>query len=356
MATTETGHGPSPKLQQFEQIPAVVVWEATQACDMKCVQCRINSRPHRHPLELSTAEAFHLIDQIAKMKVPLFALTGGDPLKRADLLPIVQYASRNGLQSSLTASTTPLLVRQTVFDLGQSGLSRLAIGLDASTAPLHDSFRGSQGSYKRTLDAIAWCQEAKLPVQINTTLTRRNFADLDELIDLLVQKKIAFWNVFFLVPTARMQVSELLTADEHELAFARLFEASKRVNFEIKTTEGPHFVRYVVQQKAKTAPGSTPSAAANYLYDGKGLVFVSHTGEVYPSGFLPLPAGNILWEPLAEIYQYSPVFRSLRDGSQLKGKCGRCEFKDVCGGSRARAFAMTNDPLAEEPRCAYTPT
>ena len=355
MAATEPAHAPSPKLQQFEQVPTVVVWEATQACDMKCVQCRINSRPHRHPLELSTAEAFHLIDQIAKMKVPLFALTGGDPLKRADLLPIVQYASRNGLQSSLTASTTPLLVRQTVFDLRQSGLSRLAIGLDASSPPLHDRFRGSQGSYKRTLDAIAWCHEAQLPVQINTMLTRRNLADLDDLIELLVQKKIAFWNVFFLVPTARMQVSELLMADEHELAFAKLYEASKRVNFEIKTTEGLHFARYVTQQKAKTAPGSIPRAAASYLYDGKGLAFVSHTGEVYPSGFLPLPAGTILWEPLAEIYQYSPVFRSLRDGSQLKGKCGRCQFKDVCGGSRARAFAMTNDPLAEEPRCAYTP-
>jgi radical SAM protein with 4Fe4S-binding SPASM domain len=284
------------------------------------------------------------------MKVPLFALTGGDPLKRADLLPIVQYATRNGMKSSLTASTTPLLVRQTVLELKQSGLGTMAIGLDGSTPQLHDSFRGTQGSYKRTLDAIGWCQEAKLPVQINTTLTRRNFDDLDELIGLLVEKKIASWNVFFLVPNARVQVGELLTADQHEAAFAKLYESSKRVNFAIKTTEGQHYARFVAQHKAKGA-----STEATDLYDGKGLVFVSHTGEVYPSGFLPLPAGNILWEPLAEIYQYSPVFRSLRDSSQLRGKCGRCEFNDVCGGSRARAYAMTNDPLAEEPRCAYTP-
>jgi radical SAM protein with 4Fe4S-binding SPASM domain len=285
------------------------------------------------------------------MKVPLFALTGGDPLKRADLLPIVQYATRNGMKSSLTASTTPLLVRQTVLELKQSGLGTMAIGLDGSTPQLHDSFRGTQGSYKRTLDAIGWCQEAKLPVQINTTLTRRNFDDLDELIGLLVEKKIASWNVFFLVPNARVQVGELLTADQHEAAFAKLYESSKRVNFAIKTTEGQHYARFVAQHKAKGA-----STEATDLYDGKGLVFVSHTGEVYPSGFLPLPAGNILWEPLAEIYQYSPVFRSLRDSSQLRGKCGRCEFNDVCGGSRARAYAMTNDPLAEEPRCAYTPS
>lgn len=346
------GDFPSPKLQQVEQTPSVVVWEATQACDMKCVQCRVNSRPHRHPLELSTAEAFHLVDQVAKMKVPLFALTGGDPLKRADLLPIVQYATRNSVQSSLTASTTPLLVRQTVLDLQQSGLGRMAIGLDGSTAQLHDSFRGAPGSYRRTLEAIGWCEEASLPVQINTTLTRRNLDDLDAVIELLIDKKIAFWNVFFLVPSARVQVGELLTADQHEAVFAKLYETSKRVNFVIKTTEGQHYARFVAQQRTK---GGAQKSTAKNLYDAKGLVFVSHTGEVYPSGFLPIPAGNVLWEPLSEIYQYSPVFRSLRDSSQLKGKCGRCDFKDVCGGSRARAYAMTNDPLAEEPRCAYVP-
>lgn len=352
--TISAGSSPFSQLQATEPSPRVVVWEATQACDMKCVQCRVNSRPHRHPLELSTAEAFHLIDQVAKMKVPLFALTGGDPLKRADLLPIVQYATRNSLPSSLTASTTPLLTRQTVLDLKQSGLGRMAIGLDGSAPQLHDSFRGAQGSYKRTLDAITWCQEANLPVQINTTLTKRNFDDLDELIELLVQKNISFWNVFFLVPTARIQVGELLTADQHEAVFAKLYEVSQRANFEIKTTEGQHYARFVAQQTTKRAAMPAKSAGKE-LCDSKGLVFVSHTGEVYPGGFLPLPAGNILWEPLAEIYQYSPVFRSLRDSSQLKGKCGRCEFKDVCGGSRARAYAMTNDPLAEEPRCAYTP-
>jgi AdoMet-dependent heme synthase len=351
-AAISAGDSRLPKLEAAQPSPSVVVWEATQACDMKCVQCRVNSRPHRHPLELSTAEAFHLVDQVAKMKVPLFALTGGDPLKRADLLPIVQYATRNGVQSSLTASTTPLLVRQTVLELKTSGLGRMAIGMDGSTPQLHDSFRGAPGSYKRTLDAIVWCHEANLPVQINTTLTRRNLDDLDALIGLLIQKKIASWNVFFLVPSARVQVGELLTADQHEAAFAKLYETSRRVNFDIKTTEGQHYARFVAQQMATGASSKTPPKD---LYDGKSLVFVSHTGEVYPSGFLPLPAGNILWEPLSEIYQYAPVFRSLRDSSQLKGKCGRCEFKDVCGGSRARAYAMTNDPLAEEPRCAYTP-
>jgi AdoMet-dependent heme synthase len=337
-------------------IPNVVVWEATQACDLKCVQCRVNSRPHRHPLELSTAEAFHLINQVARMKVPLFSITGGDPLKRADIFPILRYASRNGLQTSLTVSTTPLLTEQTIVDLQQTELGRMGIGLDASTPQLHDSFRGSHGSFKRTLEAIGWARDANLPVQINTTMSRRNFADLDALIELLEAKKIAFWNAFFLVPSARMQLTDLLTADEHEAVFAKLHDASKRTAIQIKTTEGQHYSRYVAQQharqaKAKAKPESTP----DNLYDGKSLVFVSHTGEVYPSGFLPLPAGNVLWESLTEIYQHSPVFRSLRDSSQLKGKCARCQYKETCGGSRARAYAMTNDPLAEEPLCAYVP-
>jgi radical SAM protein len=331
----------------------------TQACDLKCAHCRANARPQRHPLELSTAEAFHLIDQIAQMKVPLFVLTGGDPLKRPDLLPIVQHARRRGVRTSLTPSTTPLLVRDAIFELKQSGLMRLAVSLDGSTPQLHDGFRGLQGSYKRSIDAVGWCHEAELPVQVNTTVSRRNFADLDNMIELLIKLRVVLWSVFFLVPTGRAQMDDLLTAEEHEQVFAKLYETSKRVKFHIKTTEGQHYRRYVLQQKAKGPEGKPAedliAGAPRGVNDGKGFVFVSHTGEVYPSGFLPLSAGNILWEPLAEIYQNSPLFRSLRDRSQLKGKCGRCEYNEICGGSRARAYALSHDPLAEEPRCAYAP-
>ena len=166
--------------------------------------------------------------------------------------------------------------------------------------------------------------------------------------------------MFFLVPIGRGQISNLLSPEEHEAVFAKLYAASKRVRFHIKTTEGQHYRRYVLQQHAQAAQSMTAIAdliahAPSGVNDGKGFVFVSHTGEVYPSGFLPLSAGNILWEPLADIYRNSPLFLSLRDVSQLKGKCGRCEFQDVCGGSRARAFALTGDALAEEPCCSYIP-
>jgi len=347
------------KPRDFDQRPMLVIWEMTQACDLKCAHCRANSRPHRHPLELSTAEAFHLIDQIAKMKVPLFVLTGGDPLKRPDLLPIVQYAHRRGVRTSLTPSTTPLLVRDAIFELKQSGLMRMAVSLDGSTAELHDGFRGVAGSYKRSLDAVGWCHEAELPVQVNTTVSHRNFADLDNMIELLISMRVVLWSVFFLVPTGRAQLADLLNAEEHEQVFAKLYETSKRVKFHIKTTEGQHYRRFVLQQKAKNHTGRSEedliASAPRGVNDGKGFMFVSHTGEVFPSGFLPLSVGNILWEPLAEIYQNAPLFRALRDSSQLKGKCGRCEFNEVCGGSRARAYAISHDPLAEEPCCAYVP-
>jgi radical SAM protein len=347
------------KPRDFDSRPLLVIWEMTQACDLNCMHCRASSNPNRHPLELSTAEAFHLIDQIAEMRVPLFVLTGGDPLKRPDLLPIVQYACRRGVRTSLTPSATSLLTRDTVFQVKSSGLMRLALSLDGPTAELHDGFRRVPGSYQHTLDAVGWCHEAGLPVQINTTVSRWNVNELDEMIELLGSLRVVLWSVFFLVPTGRAQLSQMLSSEEHEAVFAKLYAASKRMKFHIKTTEGQHYRRYVLQQKAREAQARTEEEliahAPNGVNDGKGFVFVSHTGEVYPSGFLPLSAGNVLWEPLPEIYRSSPLFTSLRDSSQLKGKCGRCDFKDLCGGSRARAYAVSHDPLAEEPCCAYIP-
>ena len=347
------------KARDFAVRPLLVIWEMTQACDLKCMHCRASAQPLRHALELSTLEAFNLVDQVANMRVPMFVLTGGDPLKRPDLQAIVRYARHRLVKTSLTPSATPLLTREAVFELKESGLMRLALSLDGSTAQLHDGFRGIAGSWKRTLDAVEWCHEAKLPVQINTTVTRHNLHDIENLVELLTSVKVVLWSVFFLVPTGRGQVSDLLSPEEHEAVFAKLYAASKRVRFHIKTTEGQHYRRYVLQHapaaQSRKALEELIAHAPSGVNDGKGFVFVSHTGEVYPSGFLPLSAGNILWEPLADIYRNCPLFLSLRDSSQLKGKCGRCEFHDVCGGSRARAFALTGDPLAAEPCCSYVP-
>jgi radical SAM protein len=351
----------------FDERPFIAIWEVTQACDLACVHCRASAQPDRHPGELTTDEGKDLIDQIAAMKVPVFVLTGGDPLKRPDLFTLIEYCGRAGVRVSLTPSATPLLTREVVFRLKQAGLARLAVSLDGATAETHDAFRGMQGSYARTLDAIGWANEAGLPCQINTTFSRRNIGEIDSLVALMERLRITLWSVFFLVPTGRGKLHDLLSADEFEQVFARLHALSKTAGFDIKTTEAQHYRRYLLQQQvagrrsgvAGGAPAERPAdmigRAPRGLNDGKGFVFISHTGEVFPSGFLPLTAGNVRQQRLAWIYRDSPLFRRLRDADQLEGKCGQCEFRRICGGSRARAYALTGDPMAEEPCCSYIP-
>jgi radical SAM protein len=364
----------------FNERPFIVIWEATQACDLACVHCRASAQPLRSSFELSTTEAQGLIDQIAGMQVPVFVITGGDPLKRPDIYDLVGYATGRGVRTSLTPSATPLLTREAIAELQWRGLARLAVSLDGSTAGIHDAFRRVPGSYDCTLEAIRWARELGLPVQINTTITRRNMADFEDMVRLLETLDIAMWSVFFLVPTGRGQLEDLISAEEFEAVFAKLYQVARRARFDIKTTEAQHYRRYVLQMRAAArrnressndsmaspTPGMPNEIAMEKiadgigraprgLNDGKGFIFISHLGEVFPSGFLPISAGNVRRQMLAEIYRLSPLFVSLRDTSRLQGKCGVCEFRNVCGGSRARAFALTGDPFAEEPRCVYEP-
>ena len=357
------------QLMDFNKTPFIVIWEATQACDLACLHCRACAQPLRSPLELSTDEGKDLIDQVAQMAAPLFVLTGGDPLKRPDIYDLVSYGTHRGVRMSMTPSATPLLTHAAIARLHQCGLARLAISLDGSTAEIHDAFRGVPGSYDLTLGAVRRAGEIGLPIQINTTITRRNLGDFDDMVTLLKNFKMALWSVFFLVPTGRGQLQDLVSAEEFEEVFAKLAEVSQDVQFDIKTTEAQHYRRYLAQQRAAkrrrnaTAPaipgGKRPDdgigRAPRGLNDGKGFVFISHLGEVFPSGFLPLPAGNIRRQPLAEIYRRAPLFRQLRDTSNLKGKCGICEFREICGGSRSRAFALTGDPFEADPSCIYQP-
>jgi AdoMet-dependent heme synthase len=351
----------------FDERPFIAIWEVTQACDLACVHCRASAQPDRNPFELSTAEGKELIDQISALQVPVFVLTGGDPIKRPDLFELIDHARKVGVRVSLTPSATPLLTRDIVVRLKESGLARLAVSMDGASAATHDAFRGMSGSFARTLDAIRWANEVGLPVQINTTFSRRNIAEIDEIVQLMESLKITLWSVFFLVPTGRGKLDELLNAEEFEQVFEKLYHLSKTASFDLKTTEAQHYRRYVLQQrvierKAGVTTTVDPSQALDSigraprgLNDGKGFVFISHMGEVFPSGFLPQSGGSIRQQTLASIYRESPVFLSLRDTSMLEGKCGACEFKEICGGSRSRAFALTGDPLAEEPCCSYVP-
>lgn len=354
----------------FDERPFLVIWETTQACDLSCVHCRACAQPARSPLELSTVEARSLIDEVAALEAPVFVLTGGDPLKRPDVFELAEYATTKGVRISLTPSATPLLTREAIGELKKRGLARLAISLDGPTAEIHDKFRRVPGSFTWTLDAVRWAHEVDLPVQINTTITRHNLMYLDAMIELMHKLKIVLWSVFFLVPTGRGAAADLISAEEFEQVFAKMYEASQHSAFDIKSTEAQHYRRYALQRRAeqkraghgedmKPMFGGVTSdgvgRAPKGLNDGKGFVFISHLGDVYPSGFLPLKAGNVRQQPLSEIYRHSPLFVGLRRTENLKGKCGVCEFREVCGGSRARSYALTGDLFAEEPCCVWEP-
>lgn len=351
----------------FNERPFIAIWEVTQACDLACVHCRASAQPDRDPQELSTEEGKRLIDQIAGLQVPVFVLTGGDPIKRPDLFELIRYCRQVGVRVSLTPSATPLLTRDVIVRLKEAGLARLAVSMDGATAETHDAFRGMSGSFAKTLEAIRWANEIGLPVQINTTFSRRNIGEMEQLVARMEQLKISLWSVFFLVPTGRGKLADLLSADEFEEVFARLYRLSKTASFDIKTTEAQHYRRYVLQQRVAERKAGNPEVvkpgmpldtigrAPRGLNDAKGFVFISHKGDVFPSGFLPQSAGSIRKQSLVSIYRESPLFVSLRDTSNLEGKCGACEFKEICGGSRSRAYALTGNVYEEEPCCSYFP-
>jgi radical SAM protein len=359
----------------FDERPFIVIWEVTQACDLACLHCRASAQAWRNRLELSTEEGKRVIDDIAEMQVPVFVITGGDPLKRPDIYELVEYASQRGVRTSLTPSATPLLTRDGIAKLQRRGLARLAISLDGPTAEIHDAFRRVPGSYEWTLNAVRWARELGLGVQINTTITRHNLEYLDQMIALLGTLDIVLWSVFFLVPTGRGQTIDLISADEFEQVFEKLYRSALTGKFDIKTAEAQHYRRFLLQKRTAERKAGVPQSelkanpfasmigvntdkigrAPKGINDGKGFAFVSHMGEVFPSGFLPVSVGNVRKTGLKELYRTSPVFTALRDTKNLKSKCGVCEFKEICGGSRARAYALTGDMFAEEPCCAYIP-
>jgi len=364
---------PSLAETDFSRTPFIVIWETTQACQLSCRHCRASARPHRDPAELSTEEAMRLLDEIRGMGRPLVVLTGGDPLERDDTVRIVEYGTSIGLRVALTPSGTPRMTEQVLIELRDAGLARLAVSLDGSSPAIHDAFRGVQGSYDWTLHMLDVARSLGLSTQINTTISRHNLDDLEAMITVLGGLGIALWSVFFIVPTGRARRSDLTTPEEHEAVFHRLYDLSRTAPFDIKTTAAPHYRRVVLQRQAAERRSGTRVGApspltrglgfsladgigrAKSVTDGSGFVFVSHRGEIYPSGFLPISAGNVRTHRLADVYRDSDMFRALRDPDRLLGKCGVCEYRAVCGGSRARAYALSGDYLAPDPSCAYVP-
>jgi radical SAM protein len=345
----------------FEESPLVVFYETTQACDLVCAHCRACGQPRRHPGELSPAAAFALLDDFARFPdPPLVVLTGGDPMKRPDINEIVAHGVSRGLSMAMTPSATPLVTRDALVDLSDAGLSRLAVSIDGATAASHEALRGVAGSFQRSLEILSDARDAGLALQVNTTVHRGNAGDLRALADLLDRFDITMWSVFFLVPVGRALADKRIDPEQYEEAFALLARESRRRSYIIKTTEAPHYRRFLMQQRKRSnASSAVPErgipTGMKGTNDGNGVMFVGHTGLIQPSGFLPLPCGKFPDDSVVDVYRNHALFRALRDTERLTGKCGACEFRSVCGGSRARAYALTGDPLASDPDCVYEP-
>jgi AdoMet-dependent heme synthase len=332
----------------FNQRPLVVIWEVTRACALACQHCRAEANPSRHPLELTFEDGCRLMDQVRELDPAVFVLTGGDPFMRKDLVELTRYGTSIGLRISGSPSGTRLANLKNMQKCADAGMQRVAFSLDHADEQAHDTFRGVQGSYRWTMEGIAAAKQAGLEIQIGTTVTRYNKESLPAIAAKVAELGVSLWSVFFLIPTGRGQLADMLTPAEHEEIMIWLAEYSRTATFPIKSTEGPHWRRVLLERSIT----GLPTMGVN---DGKGFAFISHIGDVHPSGFLPWTAGNVRTGNLTDIYRNSEIFRLLRDPSALKGRCGACEYREVCGGSRARAYGVYGDWLAEDPACGYVP-
>lgn len=340
--------------------PFVLIWEVTQACELACKHCRADAQPDRHPDELSTEEGKRLLDQAREFSdEQLVVLSGGDPLFRDDTLELVEYGVDQGLQMTLTPSGTASLTPDRIQELSDAGLRRLALSLDGGSPETHDGFRKETGSYTQTMQAALAAKEVGLPLQINTTVCAETVEELPAIRDIVAELGAVLWSVFFLVPVGRGRVLEPISPDRAESVMEWLVSLNETAPFGIKTTEAPHYRRVAIQARRSGSgtEGNRPDAIGRRtgITAGDGFAFVSHRGDVYPSGFLPRAAGNVRDRSLVDIYRDAELFEQLRDRDALNGKCGACEFRHVCGGSRSRAFAYTGDPLASDPLCSYVP-
>lgn len=349
----------------FDQAPFTIAWEVTRACAYACVHCRANAQHQRDPRELSTLEAFALIDRLADFgNNPILIFTGGDPMMRRDLTELISYASHKGLRCSLTPTATALPTRERLEQAQVAGIRRVALSLDAPRPEVHDAFRKVPGSWQRTMDILHRAKEVGLSVQVNTTVAKHNVDILPEMVPFIQEVGAVQWSVFFLVPTGRAMADQMITAAQHERIFNWLYDLSQVAPFDIKGTAAPMYRRVAIERKkAETGNGSVTFQGAGFQYadglnrptrgvnDGNGFLFISHIGEIQPSGFLPITAGMVREDDVVDVYRNHPLFKDLRDFTKLKGPCGVCEYRDVCGGQRGRAYGVTGDYLESDPAC-----
>ncbi|MFQ5849894.1 MAG: TIGR04053 family radical SAM/SPASM domain-containing protein [Candidatus Binatia bacterium] len=346
----------------YSEAPVLLYWEITRACDLACRHCRADAITQRDPQELSTSEAKNLLEEIREFgdHRPHLVLTGGDPLKRPDFFNILEYGGSLGVRMSVAPSGTDALTCEVLQRFKATGVDSISLSLDGPTAEKHDGFRGVPDCFARTVEAAHLAREAGLALQINTLVTAETEADLPDIYRLVSQLGLMRWSVFFLIAVGRGRTLREITPDRCETLHHWLYDLSREAPFAVATTEAPHYRRVAyTRMRAEGLPAArirqTPVGRGFGIRDGNGIMFISHTGEVYPAGFLPLVAGNVRTAHIVKIYRESGLFRKIRETDRFKGRCGCCEFKDICGGSRARAYAAYGDCLAEDPACSYQP-
>ena len=349
-------------LRDFTQNPMLVYWEMTQACALACRHCRAEAISTPHPDELTLDQSKSLLRQIASFGNPLphLILTGGDPLKRPDLYNLIDEARVLGLTVSITPSVTADLTFGVLTRLKRHRIESLGLSLDGSSAALHESVRGVEGCFNWTMRAAKDAANLQIPIQVNTLVSQETVDDLPAIYELLKSLKVMRWSLFFLIGVGRGRMLQPVSPERGEALMHWIYDLSRAAPFSISTTEAPSYRRVALNRmRADGMPSAEIQRSSVYrgfgIRDGHGVMFVSHNGNIYPAGFLPLAVGNVRLNHLVDIYRTSPIFRALRTPSRFKGKCGQCEYRALCGGSRARAFVSTGDPLASDPLCPHEP-
>lgn len=362
-------HNQRMEVADFSQSPFTIAWEVTRACAFACVHCRADAQHRADPNELNTEESLRLIDRIKDFGNPILIFTGGDPMMRKDLFELIAYATQKGLRCSLTPTATALPTPERMQKAREAGIRRIALSLDAPTAVAHDAFRQVPGSWQRTINILRNAQSAGLSAQVNTTVSTYNVNLLADMVPFIQEVGAVQWSVFFLVPTGRAQMQWMISPEEHERVFHWLYDLSKTAPFDIKATAAPMYRRVAIERRIAEQGNSSPVTfqGAGFQYadglnrptrgvnDGNGFLFISHIGEIQPSGFLPITAGNVRTDDVVEVYRHSKLFTELRNPDMIKGRCGICEYRDVCGGQRGRAYGITGDYLETDPACSYIP-
>jgi radical SAM protein with 4Fe4S-binding SPASM domain len=344
----------------FDQAPRRVYWELTRACDLACRHCRAAAVRERSADELDTDECERVLDRLAGAggPPPHVIFTGGDPLTRDDLPRLIASAVDRGLGASVAPTATPRLTRDTVQGLKRAGVSAMSLSIDGPSAAYHDGMRGVLGCFGWTLVTAERIVAAGIPLQVNTLVTADTEGQLDEIATLVGRLGASRWSLFFLVSVGRGRALRSPSAAGSERTLRWLARNARRWPFVTTTTEAPHF-RRVLLQTARERGESTADVARRAgfgMRDGNGILFIGANGDVTPSGFLPLTAGNVRESDPLALYRDDPTFRALRRPELFGGRCGACEFRQICGGSRARAWAATGNVFAEDPLCAWQPT